>query len=274
MSASTVFSSSADELPPDGLLIDLDAERGVTLERGYVATWVSTAGGSRRIFEGRRVEGRPTVSRPSPALRGHRALTFVKQELVLYDDALLRSLTTGSGYTWLAVLRLGIQQPGWAMRERDLNAVFGNLRNGPQFEGFWAGVNEDGTLWAGARNGRSFGRWNADNPQLLGPRLQVGRFYLIAGRLGAGTGTVMADLFVHDGCVARAPFLVNEEAQPSRLAIGQERDATDHPGKESFIGEIARFTLWGRPLSDTDLVGAVAGLAQRYGLARDPGQGP
>jgi hypothetical protein len=274
MSASTVFSSSADELPPEGLLIDLDAERGVTLERGYVAAWVSTAGGSRRIFEGRRVEGRPTVSRPSPALRGHRALTFVKQELVLYDDALLRSLTTGSGYTWLAVLRLGIQQPGWAMRERDLNAVFGNLRNGPQFEGFWAGVNEDGTLWAGARNGRSFGRWNADNPQLLGPRLQVGRFYLIAGRLGAGTGTVMADLFVNDGCVARAPFLVNGEAQPSRLAIGQERDAIDHPGKESFIGEIARFALWGRPLSDTDLVGAVAGLALRYGLARNPGQGP
>lgn len=254
-------------LPQAGLLIDLDAERGVTLERGYVSAWESRVGDRRIVFEGRRVEGRPTLAKPSASLNGHRALTFVKQELVNYDDTLFRSLTTGSGYTWVAILRLGIQQPGWAMRERDLNAIFGNLRNGPQYEGFWAGVNEDGTLWAGPRNGRSFGRWNSDNPQLLGPRLELGRFYLIAGRLDTGQGTVNAELFVDGRRVAHAPFPVNPDALPSRLAIGQERDATDHPGKESFIGEIARFIVWSRPLTDAELAAATASLSHDYGLA-------
>jgi hypothetical protein len=251
-------------LPDDGLLVDLDAERGVTLERGFVARWESHAAGARRVFEGRRIEGRPTLSRPSALLGGHRALTFVKQELVLYDDDLLAPLTTGSGYTWVAALRIGIQQPGWAMRERDLNAIFGNLRNGPQYEGFWAGVNEDGTLWAGARNGRSFGRWNDDNPQLLGPRLEIGRFYVVASRLGRGVAVVPAELFIEGCCVAQAPFRVEAQAKPSRLAVGQERDATDHPGKESFIGEVARLLIWGRPLSNPELSAVHAAFTARY----------
>jgi hypothetical protein len=255
-------------LPPRGLAIDLDAERGVTLERGYVAAWESLAGDRSRIFEGRRIEGRPTVRAPSPKLNGRRALLFVKQELVLYDEDALDHLTKGSGYSWIAVIALGIQQSGWAQRERDLNAVFGNLRNGPQYEGFWAGVNEDGTLWAGPRNGRSFGRWNADNPKLAGPLLQLGRYYVVAGRLGSGHGTVTAELFVNASRpVAQAPFRVNAAANPSRLAIGQERDATDHPGKESFIGAIARFLVWDRPLSDMELSDAIASLGRTYGIA-------
>jgi hypothetical protein len=254
------------QLPEDALLIDLDAERGVTLERGFVSCWESHAAGIRRLFEGRRIDGRPTLSQPSALLGGRRALTFVKQELVHYDDAVLSPLTTGLGYTWLTIVRLGIQQPGWAMRERDLNAIFGNLRNGQQYEGFWAGVNEDGTLWAGPRNGCSFGRWNADNPQLLGPRLEVGRFYLIAGRLGAGVAVVSAELFVDGRCVAQAPFRVNPDARPSRLAVGQERDATDHPGKESFIGEVARLLIWGRPLSNPELAAVQENFAKTYGL--------
>jgi hypothetical protein len=258
----------------DALLIDLDADRGVTLERGFVAGWESEVAGVRRVFEGRRIEGRPTLSMPSALLRGGRAVTFVKQELVLYDDDLLSPLTTGRGYTWLAVVRLGIQQPGWAMRERDLNAIFGNLRNGPQYEGFWAGVDEDGTLWAGPRNGRSFGRWNPDNPLLRGPRLEIGRFYVIAGRLGQGVAMAPAELFVGGRCVARAPFPVNPLATPSRLAIGQERDATDHPGKESFIGEIARLLIWGRTLTDKELSGVQDATAERYGLRSDDGCRP
>lgn len=274
MTASVGVPVPRDTPSGDTLLIDLDAERGVTLERGFVASWESVVAGVRRVFEGRRIEGRPTLSMPSALLRGGRALTFVKQELVLYDDDLLSPLTTGRGYTWLAVLRLGIQQPGWAMRERDLNAIFGNLRNGPQYEGFWAGVNEDGTLWAGPRNGRSFGRWNSDNPQLLGPRLEVGRFYVIAGRLGKGVAMVPAELFVGGRRVAQAPFSVNPLATPSRLAIGQERDATDHPGKESFIGEIARLLIWGRTLTDEELSGVQDATAERYGLRLNDGCRP
>ena len=45
---------------------------------------------------------------------------------------------------------------------------------------------------------------------------------------------------------------VNPKANPSKMAVGQERDATNHPGKESFHGEIARFLIFERPLSDKE----------------------
>jgi len=52
---------------------------------------------------------------------------------------------------------------------------------------------------------------------------------------------------------ASARFPINPQADASKLAVGQERDAIQHPGKESFDGEIARFLLWNRPLTDAEL---------------------
>lgn len=40
------------------------------------------------------------------------------------------------------------------------------------------------------RNGVTFGRFDANNPQLLGPKLDVGPFYVVAGRIAASTGKV------------------------------------------------------------------------------------
>jgi hypothetical protein len=51
--------------------------------------------------------------------------------------------------------------------------------------------------------------------------------------------------------VATKPFPVNPAANSSKLAIGQERDATNHPGKESFDGELARFLIYDRPADAT-----------------------
>jgi hypothetical protein len=48
-------------------------------------------------------------------------------------------------------------------------------------------------------------------------------------------------------------------------AIGQERDAINHPGKESFDGEIARFLMWDRPLDDAELAKTLATLRLAYG---------
>ena len=50
------------------------------------------------------------------------------------------------------------------------------------------------------------------------------------------------------------------------MAVGQERDAIQHPGHESFDGEIARLLIWQRPLDDAELAAAVAHLRQRYRL--------
>jgi hypothetical protein len=51
------------------------------------------------------------------------------------------------------------------------------------------------------------------------------------------------------------------------MAIGQERDATNHPGHESFDGELARFLMWDRPLTDHELEAAFSALKESYGLS-------
>jgi hypothetical protein len=48
------------------------------------------------------------------------------------------------------------------------------------------------------------------------------------------------------------------------MAIGQERDAIQHPGKESFDGEIARFLIWDKPLDDDALKKVLEILRKKY----------
>ena len=64
--------------------------------------------------------------------------------------------------------------------------------------------------------------------------------------------------------VAEGLVPVNTTADPSRMVIGQERDATNHPGKESFDGEISRFLLFERPLSDPEMAQVLEYLKQKY----------
>ena len=68
---------------------------------------------------------------------------------------------------------------------------------------------------------------------------------------------------------AAATFPVNPAANPSRLAIGQERDAIDHPGLESFDGDIARVLIYARPLSTRELSSTINALKLLY-LHRTP----
>lgn len=265
-------------LPAAGLLVDLDPRHHVRIEprpdlagkgfgQGEVAVWGNAMpGAALREFSSFRPGGRPFLSEPLPEIAGHRAVVFAEDELISSDEDALDHLTTGSGYTWMIVLAPDGQTPT-RPPYAGVNAIFGNLRNGPQFEGFWAGLDDDNYLWAGPRNGRSFGRWNADNPKLSGPRLTAGEFVILAGRLEAGRGARRSELFAG----GKVPFIagtfpVDPSADPSRLAIGQERDATNHPGKESFHGRIARFLLWERPLTDTELAKAMSALGELYGL--------
>ena len=259
-------SAAADQLPRDGLLLDLDASRGVVLEDGdRVGKWLNQAPGNQarefvRQDQGRPEAGagRPTLRAAVPELGGKSSVVFRQQELVCADEDTFDGLTTGRGHTWVALIAMHEQRVGF----KDLNSFFGNLRNGEKYEGLWGCVNDDNTLWFGARNGITFGRFDTNNPQVLGPKLERGRWHVIAGRMAAGPGTVKLELFVdHPGAVAMADFPVNAQANPSRLAIGQERDAIEHPGKESFDGEIARLLIWERPLSDAELAGVLRVLA-------------
>ena len=246
-------SVSALEIPREGLLVDLDAARGVVVGAdGKVASWANQAGpAGLRDFVGQPL-GRPdpTSGLPSVVPGPRPALSFRQQELVCHDESATDGLIRGDGCTWVAVIKVYPQRVGL----KDVNSFFGNLRNGGRYEGIWGCLDDDNTVWWGARNGLTFGRFDVNNPKLVGPKLAEGRFHVLAGRLGSGQGEVLAEFFVNDlKACATARFPVNPQADSSKLAVGQERDAIQHPGKESFDGEIARFLLWNRPLTDAEI---------------------
>ncbi|MEL6193439.1 MAG: hypothetical protein AAFR66_15375, partial [Bacteroidota bacterium] len=93
------------------------------------------------------------------------------------------------------------------------------------------------------------------------------KFYILATRMGSGTDTVDIELFVNSGqSYSSVMFPVNIHAQASKLAIGTERDATNHPGSESFDGEIARILIYETPLTEEEFAGTITYLASRYNI--------
>ena len=257
--------------PPvtDGLLLDLDADEDVFLQDGNrVVGWRNQVADSSAQFFVHRDLGRDVPGSGRPTLRmdavgGHDAVVFEEQELVNMHEDEFDVLTTGQGYTWFSVMTVYAQHVGLP----DVNSFFGNLRNGGNYEGFWGNVEDDNTLWIGSRNGVTFGRFDENNPKLVGPRLEIGQYYVVAGRMEAGTDTVAVELFVDSPeAVGAVPFPVNPDGNPSRMAIGQERDATNHPGVESFHGEIVRFLVFGRPLSHDEMTRTIGFLQHEYGL--------
>ncbi len=271
------ISMADDGVESKGLLLDLDASKGVKLEDGdRVVSWANQAPGktARQFVKqdgGRKQQGsgRPTLKKDVRALNGHATLVFRQQELVNMDEDAFDSLTQGKGCTWISVMAVYEQRVG----VKDVNSFFGNLRNGGKYEGLWGCLDDDNTLWQGARNGLTFGRFDHNNPKVVGPKLETRKYYIIAGRLAAGTGTVKMELFVNSANpVGAGMFPVKADANPSKMAIGQERDAVEHPGKESFDGEIARFLIYQLPLSDVELGGVIKTLASSYGIALKPTQ--
>jgi hypothetical protein len=85
--------------------------------------------------------------------------------------------------------------------------------------------------------------------------------------MGSGTGEVQIQLFINGPePVAGKPFPVNPAANSSKLAIGQERDAINHPGRESFDGELARFLVHERPLTNDELQQSMDSLKKTYAI--------
>ncbi len=110
-----------------------------------------------------------------------------------------------------------------------------------------------------------------NNPMVLGSdSLENNRYYLVMGRMGAGTGDVTIELFINDitKLAASEKYPVNTKSNSSKMVIGQERDATNHPGRESFDGEISRFLMYDRPLSDKEMKIMVNKLMMDYDIKK------
>ena len=61
-----------------------------------------------------------------------------------------------------------------------------------------------------------------------------------------------------------ATVLVSEKANPSKMAIGQERDATNHPGSESCDAEIARLLIFDTAHTDAEMAEIFNFLSRKY----------
>jgi hypothetical protein len=271
-----LFSAAASaQVVREGLILDLDADRGVVVEDGdRVVKWTNqialcAAKDFVKQDEGRAEpgSGRPTLKKSVAAIGGHNTVVFRRQELVNHHEDAFDSLLTGSGYTWLAVMCVYEQ----VVQLKDVSSFFGNLRTGGNYEGIWGNVTDDNRVWIGSRNGITFGRWDENNPMVTAPEpLEERRYYVVAGRMGAGTGRVQIEVFINaPEPVVTAPFPVNPKANASKMVIGQERDATNHPGRESFDGEIARFLIYERPLTDAELKETLTQLKKTYNTNYD-----
>lgn len=276
-----VDASQASGVPvTDGLFLDLDANAGVETEDGNrVKAWRNQVEGNAADLFVKRDEGRPVAGSGRPTLKtkvaeigGNNTLVFEEQELLNMDEDAFDPMLTGNGYTWFSVMSVYRQRVG----KKDVNSFFGNLKNAANYEGFWGCLADDNRVWMGSRcwpatvKGRQ-PLWSEKNPQVISPApLAEHRYYLVVGRMGAGQEVVDLELFINSATpVDRKPVPVNPEANPSRMAIGQERDAVNHPGKESFHGEIARFLLYERPLGNAELSQMVQYLTERYCIETD-----
>ncbi|MEI7747372.1 MAG: LamG-like jellyroll fold domain-containing protein [Actinomycetota bacterium] len=262
---------------PSGLFLDLDADKGVEVENGNrVKAWRNqVAGNAAGVFEkrdeGRKVpgSGRPTLRPKVAEIGDHNTLIFEAQELINLDEDAFDHCIQGTGYTWFSVMCAYDQIKG----KPDVNSFFGNLKNAANYEGFWACMADDNRVWMGTRGWPATTKgkqplWNEKNPQVVIPTpLQAKKFYVVAGRMGAGKDIVNLDLYLNSAQpVDSKPVPVNPTANPSKMAIGQERDATNHPGVESFNGEIARFMIFDRALMDAELAELIRSLQSSYKL--------
>lgn len=266
-----------------GLILDLDADESVTTnEDNEVLHWKNQVThslakdfypkdyGIRMAMPG---SGRPKLKTKISEIKGHNSVIFNEDELINEQEDVFDYLLTGSGYTWFTVIKpYTTANPEEATefglhRLKDVNSFMGNLKNGGNYEGLWGCFDDDLTIWSGSRSGVTFGRFDENNPKVSGIQLKPDQFYIVASRVGSGTDMVDVELFVNGiNPVGTKKFPVNINANPSKLAIGTERDATNHPGSESFDGEIARVLIYERPLDYIEMSSVFEELKIKYDI--------
>lgn len=219
--------------------------------------------------------GKPLLIENIPELNGHSAIEFRHDELQNDDADAFDGFHTTQGYTWFVVIKVEADQLHDTTSQKGTpNAFFGTIQSsgdpdfeGKYFSGFWGGVWEDYRIWGGSRNGLSMKGVALDTPR-VGGDVNHG-WNIIAFRQGAGQDgdTVKLELFVNDmGTVANSmDYKISTlQAGCGALTIGQERNAKNHMGTEAFRGQMARFLIYKKPLSSSEMKDAYACLYDMY----------
>ena len=259
-----IYAAGASDVTQNGLIIDLNANLGVTVEDGdRVIKWLNQAPVSKGlVFEYKNrdhadfapLSGRPGLQVADPDLKGNNTLTFYEDELICLEEDTFDYLSHGVGHTWFTVIEFSNHT---RTMHADLNAFFGNLKNGSPFSGIWGGITNDFKPWYGLRNGVTGARDVPPNSSRLyaSTAINKNKYYILSGRLEAGTGIREMELFINNTLVGTEDHDVKTTINPSVFAIGTERDAFKaHPGFESFDGKIGRFLMYDRPLSDAEML--------------------
>lgn len=270
--------SNAQHLPiSKGLVLDLNADAGLTLDKETMVTnWrnqvpkakavdfkITEEGRTKTIISQEELgTGRPTLLKNNDKINGHNSLVFREDELINDNDAAFHGMLTGGGYTWFAVIKPYEQGGPGKINSNYPNAFFGCLRNTspPQSEtgvyaGFWGSFYPDGRVYMGSRNGLNTKvRDSVNTPEVAGPAPSINEWHIIMGRQGSGQGVVQLDLFVDNPTqpINSSDFIVGN-VEPSRMAIGTERNAINHMGKESFDGELARLLMFETALDKKEI---------------------
>ena len=278
----------SQDLNQSDLVLDLDADKGLTIEDDRMVTaWKNQARNPKAVDfrsteEGRTKTiitqkepgtGRPTLRRRASDINGHNSLIFRSDELINENDKAFHGMMTGAGYTWFAVIKPYRQTGPGRINSKYPNAFFGCLRSSspPQNEtglyaGFWGGFYPDGRVYMGSRNGIGKRVRDAVNtPQVEAPAPAINKWHIVMGRQGSGKGEVLLELFVDDPskAVNSSKYPV-ADVEPSRMAIGTERNAINHQGKESFDGELARLLMYQTALDKQEMKEIYAYLRKVY----------
>ncbi len=238
-----------------GLIQNLDAELGVTLNGFNVSAWANQAASGGDDVAQTDASKQPALL--SGVVNGLDAVAIdgTSGNLLGDDDAAFDSLINGGGYTWFAVVRPGAQSGGNAAK----NAVFGTLLDESPWSGVCGGVNNDGLPFTLTRYG---------NPEALttGTTNAIdNQFHILIGRFSAGTGDQTAEVFIDDPTAeAGSSVTVSETADAGGLAIGLEHLLSG--GGQSFTGDLARLLIYDRPLTDAELNQTGLELAATYNV--------
>ncbi len=225
-----------------GLIEDLDADVG------YVnTTWSNQATG------GDDVSG--LVPRLTPAINGHSALSFDgSTRLTGTKTTVFGALMNGSGLTWFAVVKSDAQRNN-ASGDVNRNQIFGTIMNTTPFSGFTAGVNLLVQPYTMLRP------MATEYPAQTGASIE-NTWVVLAGRLGTGTATPPADVYIDSGTVSGAQIVLQTGAASGALTIG----AQNTTGGEFYTGLVTRILIYNRALSDAELAATGAALGTRYAV--------